>query len=282
MIGELVRGRVEDVPVLSLAGTEPADWWAGSLRAFKANVGQRDYPCHFGRLALARGELTAVFFEQSTAALAPCLSWFLDMSRARRERRLVLAAFRRPQDPPATEREYAEQFWQVLQDLHDADTADWPADFPRDPEHSAWEFSFHGVPMFVFAAAPSYRRRASRNVGPGLVLLFQPRNVFAGIEGGTPRGIAARQVIRDRLDWWDTVPPHPDLGDYGDPSNHEWRQYYVPDEQGRLHGRCPLHLRGVAAPGAVHDPGPAAGPAAQLPELVADPQEGSAEHDDRG
>ena len=99
--------------------------------------------------------------------------------------------------------------------------------------------------MFVFAAAPSYARRASRNVGPGLVLLFQPRNVFEGIEGGTPRGMAARQIIRTRLGQWDTMPLHPDMGDYGDPSNHEWRQYFIPDDQGRLHEKCPLQIRGA-------------------------------------
>ena len=99
--------------------------------------------------------------------------------------------------------------------------------------------------MFVFAAAPSYAHRTSRNVGPGLVLLFQPRNVFDGIEGGTPRGMAARQIIRSRLNRWDTVPVHPDLGDYGDPSNSEWRQYFIPDGHRRLAEKCPLQISGA-------------------------------------
>lgn len=245
MIGELTTTRIDGVPVLAAAGAEPAAWWADSLREFKASVGQRDYPCHFGRLALARGELTVVFFDESLAPLGACLAWFLDLSREHLDRRQVLAAIRKPDVRPVAEAQYAEQFWRILQSLHDADTAEWPAGFPRDPEHSAWEFSFHGVPMFVFAAAPTYRRRASRNLGPGLVLLFQPRNVFDGIEGGSPRGVAARQVIRDRLDRWDTVPPHPDMGDYGDPSNHEWRQYFIADDQARLHEACPLHVRGA-------------------------------------
>jgi FPC/CPF motif-containing protein YcgG len=167
------------------------------------------------------------------------------MSRRHLDRKMVLAAFCEPRRETVAEAPYAEQFWSILQDLHDADTSEWPADIPRDPADSAWEFSFDGVPMFVFAAAPSYSRRASRNVGPGLVLLFQPRNVFDGIKGGTPRGMAARQIIRTRLNRWDTVPPHPDLGDYGDPSNNEWRQYFVPDDQGRLHEKCPLQIRGA-------------------------------------
>jgi FPC/CPF motif-containing protein YcgG len=247
MSTEPSRIRIEGVPVLVAEGTAPGAWWEESLRQFKASVGQRQYPCHFGRLALARGELSATFLSGSTQPLAQCLSWFLEMSREHLERRMVLAAFCEPLDPAVSEQAYAERFWRILQDLHDADDTEWPVAIPRHPEHAAWEFSFHGVPMFVFAAAPTYLRRASRNVGPGLVLLFQPRNVFDGIEGGTPRGMAARHIIRDRLDHWDTVPPHPDMGDYGDPANNEWRQYFVPDDQSRLHEKCPLHIKGADA-----------------------------------
>jgi uncharacterized protein len=241
--GEPVRLMIEGVPVLA-GQAAPAPWWSESLRQFKESVGQRDYPCHFGRLALNRGELYAAFCDQDAPPLAGRLAWFLDMSRDHLDRKLVLAAFYEP-GLPVGEAVYGERFWRTLQDLHDADTSEWPAWIPRDPEDSAWEFSFHGVPMFVFAAAPSYARRASRNAGPGLVLLFQPRNVFDGIEGGTPRGMAARQIIRTRLSQWDTVPPHPDMGDYGDPSNHEWRQYFIRDDHGRLHEKCPLQIRGA-------------------------------------
>lgn len=250
---EPARLMLEGVPVL--AGPDaPAPWWSPSLRRFKESVGQRDYPCHFGRLALTRGELYAVFCEDHTASLADRLAWFLDMSREHPDRKLVLTAFYKPTAVPGSEASYAEAFWRILQDLHDADTAEWPAGMPLDPEDSAWEFSFHHVPMFVFAAAPSYTRRDSRNLGPGLVLLFQPRNVFDGIEGGTPRGMAARQIIRTRLSQWDTVPPHPDMGDYGDPSNHEWRQYFIPDDQSRLFEKCPLQIRGADSAHPVDEP----------------------------
>ncbi len=249
--------RVEGIPVICAGQPEPQDWWAESLRVFRASVGMRDYPCHFGRLALTRGELFATFFETSAGPLAETLAAFLDMSRLHLDRRMVLAAFQRPDDQAGgspgdqarSEWSHAEQFWQVLQELSDADNVGWPDGFPREPEDSAWEYAFHGVPMFVFAAAPSYQRRASRNLGPGLVLLFQPRNVFDGIEGGTPRGMAARHVIRARLEKWDTVDPHPDMGDYGDPSNNEWRQYFIPDDQSRLYESCPLRLsRGAGVP----------------------------------
>jgi FPC/CPF motif-containing protein YcgG len=239
---------IENMPVIVTSDSEPQPWWAGSLRTFKASLSRRDYPCHFGRIALERGELFATFFEDSVPPLAASLAEFLDMSRKRLDRRMVLAAFHKPDDRLTGERAHAERFWAVLQGLHDTDDAAWPADVPPGPDDSAWEFSFHGVPMFVFAAAPSYLRRASRNLGPGLVLLFQPRNVFNGIEGGTPRGVRARLVIRERLRRWDTVLPHPDLADYGDPSNNEWRQYFIPDDQSRLYERCPLHVNEPGVP----------------------------------
>ena len=96
MSAEPTRPTIEGVPVLLADGAAPAAWWPESLRQFKASVGQREYPCHFGRLALARGELYAVFFDQSVASVAPCLDWFLDMSRRHLDRKLVLATFCEP------------------------------------------------------------------------------------------------------------------------------------------------------------------------------------------
>ena len=108
------------------------------------------------------------------------------------------------------------------------------------PDDGDWEFCFHGTQMFVFAATPTHELRISRQLGPGMILLFQPRNVFHGIEGGTPGGIAARNRIHDRLRKWDLVPPHPAMGAYGDPAHPEWRQYFIGDHDRSVHSSCPL------------------------------------------
>jgi FPC/CPF motif-containing protein YcgG len=68
----------------------------------------------------------------------------------------------------------------------------------------------------------------------------QPRNVFDGIEGGSPAGTKARRNIRNDLAAWDTADPHPSMGDYGDQSNHEWQQYYIADDATSMYGSCPL------------------------------------------
>ncbi|MGB9376477.1 MAG: amino acid adenylation domain-containing protein [Mycobacteriales bacterium] len=202
------------------------------------------YPCHFGRIALRQNELYATFFDdESTGELADALRMFLAVSQSQPQRRMALAAFRRPEATLRTHAWYAERFWSVLQALHDVDGTPWNSDVSADPDDPSFEFVFAGVPMFVFAGSPTHALRTSRNLGDGMVLLFQPRNVFRGFEGGTPAGTRARQLIRDRLAVWDAIEAHPDMGDYGDPSNHEWRQYFIADDSSRLHERCPLRLR---------------------------------------
>jgi hypothetical protein len=56
----------------------------------------------------------------------------------------------------------------------------------------------------------------------------QPRWVFDGLSADTDRGERVRRTIRARLESYDTVPPHPDIGPYGDDDSREWHQYFLP------------------------------------------------------
>ncbi|MET8846905.1 amino acid adenylation domain-containing protein [Amycolatopsis sp. NPDC004625] len=217
-------------------------WLVRAAEVFRADVGHAEYPCHFGRNALHLGELfgTWVGEDGDLSAMRDDLVAFLDATRPFAHRRMALAAFFAP-EPGATHAGHGRRFWTVLRRLAGTDDRPWPDEIPTAPEHSRWEFSFHGVPMFVFAAAPTHVARRSRRLGDGLVLLFQPRNVFAGIEGGSPAGMVARRRIRERLAAWDTIEPHPFMGNYGDPSNFEWKQYYISDaDGGAMYERCPF------------------------------------------
>ncbi|WP_103349444.1 amino acid adenylation domain-containing protein [Amycolatopsis sp. CA-128772] len=218
-------------------------WLVRAAEVFRTDVGHAEYPCHFGRNALHLGELfgTWVGEDGDLAAMRDDLVAFLDATRPFAHRRMALAAFFAP-EPGAGHAEHGRRFWTVLRRLCDTDDRPWPDEIPTAPEHSRWEFSFHGVPMFVFAAAPTHVARRSRNLGAGLVMLFQPRNVFAGIEGGSPAGMVARRRIRERLAAWDTIEPHPFMGSYGDASNFEWKQYYISDaDGGAMYETCPLN-----------------------------------------
>lgn len=214
-----------------------------ALPAFRESVGNRTYSCHFGRRALEQRELFVTYIDRAgMPEFAEALAGFLDYVRPTPRRRQVLAAFAEP-GGEQTHDAHGRRFWGILRWLQDHDQQPWPSDVPHDPHDPAWEFCFNGTPMFVFAAAPTHRLRRSRGLGSCLVLLFQPRNVFAGIEGGTRAGKAARHRIRGALATWDSAPTHPAMGDYGDPSNFEWRQYYIPDDQSDMYPACPLSAR---------------------------------------
>lgn len=138
--------------------------------------------------------------------------------------------------------EYHQKFWSILQFLHDNDSEAWPASIPYHVDDEWWEFSFGGVPIFAVCSTPAHGRRKSRS-GPTFLITFQPRWVFEGLEADTPRGTAARRVIRERLRAYDDVEPSPELGAYGDTANREWRQYFLPDDNQDSLPRCPFQHR---------------------------------------
>ena len=79
-------------------------------------------------------------------------------------------------------------------------------------------------------------------MGRSMYMFFQPRILFAGIEGNTESGQLARKKIRDAANRYDEVPaPHPDQGWFGDPGSLEWKQFAIPDTQEKVEGPCPFH-----------------------------------------
>ncbi|MBL1217753.1 MAG: YqcI/YcgG family protein [Planctomycetes bacterium] len=219
------------------------DWLPASFSAYRQSVLDADYPCYLGTMAEARGEMIYSYVDgpQHVHHVAETLTAFTDVSEAHVENRHALALFFRPEPDEQTHEYYERAFWTHLSYLREHDPAPWPADIPEDPEHHLWEFCFNGVPMFIFSASPSYKKRRSRNLGPSLILLFQPRSVFEGIEGDTRSGRATRSRIRSALERWNLMKPHPSLNAYGDPTNREWRQYFLPDTNDDVKGTCPLH-----------------------------------------
>lgn len=143
--------------------------------------------------------------------------------------------------------EYNAKFWSVMQFLHDQDEEPWPGGTPTDPDDPLWEFSFAGTQIFVVCNNPAHEQRASRH-SPGFMITFQPRWVFEGLEPESPRGAAARKVIRKRLVAYDQQAPAAELGGFGDPDNREWQQYFLPDTNNEPPMGCPFHAKAMAAP----------------------------------
>lgn len=228
--------RVLDCGVLGIAPEE--SWKIDAYEQYKSRLRAPDYPCFFGQSGEARGEMMYTFIANNDLdELATNMQRFVGLIRTPDYERCSLIAFFEP-DPSIVDHEvFVARFWQALQFLHEHDSD--PAN--RAPDHPLWEFSFQGSEMFVVGASPTYRLRRSRNLGPCVVLVFQPRSLF--IDPATSQPIAApvRQRIHKRMLAYDEMPVHPDIGFYGEALNREWKQYALPDDNEPTRGVCPFH-----------------------------------------
>lgn len=220
---------------------ELPNWFKREYKKFRQKVLDRKYPCHFGTIAEKKRELRYLFVEDEDAnAIAYGLRSFLELSRANPSVKYALILFIKPAPALSSLDYYADQFWRILKNLIRQDSAPWPDNRPQKPEDPNWEFCFDGEPMFVFSANPGYYLRDTRVFGKSHLMLFQPRRIFNGIEGGTFAGTRAREQIRKRMKKWEDMPAHPDMGSYGDPASQEWKQYFLPDDNTPLPNVCPI------------------------------------------
>lgn len=227
-----------------LAADDCPSWLDGCYDIFRANVMHPNYPCFFGTQAERKGEMfyTAIPAGEPEA-LASSLATFVHLGQQPRYHRYNLAAFYEPVNLPADHEALRQWFWRELQMLHRHDSYhDHHGPFLQ-PDHPDWEFCYQGCQMFVVVCSPTYKRRHSRRMGPGIVLLFQPRAVFIDTVTNVEIAHSVRTRIRSRLAAWDGMETPPDLGLYGDPSNREWKQYCLPDDEGPVPGTCPFLTR---------------------------------------
>lgn len=223
-------------------------WGSTAIEGLNATLTARDnpFPCTFAVSAVHKSTLRFGFVDdvddaRTWSALPGILTEYLrDYRQIDRETALIV--FFGPQQTVADVDGYRRRFWEVLRFLHTRDKVAWPDEMPRDTDDPAWEFSFGGTPLFVVCNTPAHLARRSR-FSPTFMISFQPRWVFEEIGVETPRGAAARRVIRKRLRAFDNREPSPVLGDYGDPANREWQQYFLPDDDDNTEQVCPFRHR---------------------------------------
>ncbi|HEY4296727.1 MAG TPA: YqcI/YcgG family protein, partial [Paraburkholderia sp.] len=227
----------------STFGRALPDWLPASYERLRVDVMDPGYPCFFGTQAEKRGEMFYSWIDgKDISSLPDTMARFAELAKLPEYEKNNIAIFFEPDAEPLTHAAYRDAFWHTLQYLHDRDP-DPAVGRQLDPSHPDWEFSFAGLETFVVCACPSFGARHSRNLGPGMVLLFQPRAVF--VDKVTNRAIStqARSEVRRRLNVWDEVPPHADLGYFGDSDNREWKQYFLPDDTTPNFGACPFLRR---------------------------------------
>lgn len=218
-------------------GPHPEGWPAQAAASFVVRM-LDGFPCVFGADAVRKGALRLAFIPNGPTRhleLAAALYEFAQVAQEVGKRPSLVCLFEH--NPRLTTLEdYREAFWGLLQCLHVEDTAAWPPEISEDPNHPSWEFSFAGMPFFVVANTPLHDKRRSRH-SEWFSLTFQPRFAFETL---TPEQDAkARKLIRERLATYDSIPPSPELGHYGEIL--EWHQYFLPDDNEPQSGTCPWH-----------------------------------------
>jgi hypothetical protein len=216
-------------------------WKLEAYEQYKARLQAPEYPCFFGQSGEARGEMLYTFIaEGDLNELVNNMRQFVSLIGAPPHERSSLIAFFEP-DPSITDHmSFVARFWRILQFLHDHDRD--PAT-DRTPDHPFWEFAFERCEMFVVGASPTYKHRRSRNLGPGAVLVFQPRALFIDPATSQPIAASIRQRIHKRMLAYDGMTVHPDIGFYGNIGNREWKQYALPDDNEPEAGAYPFQTR---------------------------------------
>jgi len=262
---ETLHGRLDDAP----------EWLQEHYRTFRESMlGERDgspFPCYFGIEVEREGDMLYAACESTTdpAALLRLRDTLVEYLETYPDHadRAPLAVFFAPFDGKATEEgtaggeateaDYHERLWHVLEFLHVHDPEPWPESIPTDPDDAHWEFCFGGEPLFPTSRAPFYDDRKSRYSPVGLEITFQPRAVFEGITADTEAGQRARDTIRSRMGEYDGVCPHADLGDWGVEGDREWTQYLFREDDAESPDECPLDptREHPKAPEALLEPG---------------------------
>jgi FPC/CPF motif-containing protein YcgG len=222
------------------------DHWTAFERSMTRERNDTPFPCFFGVEAFENADLLytacrSMTDRDSLWALRETLLEYLAVFEEYGER-TPLVTFFAPPERPLTEAEYHGSLWHVLQFLHVHDPEPWPRDIPTDPDDPRWEFCFGGEPIFPTCRAPFYDDRQSRYCPVGLEITFQPRAVFEGVTADTEAGQRAREVIQGRLEAYDGVCPHADLGDWGVEGDREWLQYLFHADPDQQPAECPLTI----------------------------------------
>lgn len=218
-------------------------WVTREYENFRSVVTDKTFPCYFGMTAEHKGELRYSYISHDNWTHLPdTLKEFMKLFDT--NKRLIRHGFFLFVEPEEERKDipyYRDYFWRILQYLHEQDDKPWPKDYPTDPDHHLWAFSFSEEPYFVFGNTPAYAKRKTRDLGNSLVLGFQPRRIFEGLEGTSKGGHMSREKVRERVEKWDNLPKHPNISHYGDLEHREWKQYFIGDDCEPIKGKCPFH-----------------------------------------
>jgi FPC/CPF motif-containing protein YcgG len=114
----------------------------------------------------------------------------------------------------------------IVQAVMEQNAADGNAKELPEPGDPDWRLWLDHTELFINFSSPRHLKRRSRNVGLCFTLIVQARASFDHPSFRSPR---ARGEIRKRLGKYDAVAPHPSLGDFNDPDDHDAVHFFLGD-----------------------------------------------------
>ncbi|MNS46804.1 YqcI/YcgG family protein [compost metagenome] len=213
------------------------DWQVAAYHAFAAKMMNREdkFPCIPATLGFSHSHLRYGFVPDprspySEQTMAELLRNYTENSRQFGKYTSLILFFSTPSDlkNKFSVEQYESLFWDLLSRTGREDKREWPQHIPVDPANHVWEFNFHEESYFVYCATPAHTRRQSRHF-PFFMLALTPRWVLVEFNKLPKQAQMMKPLIRQRLEAYDTIGPHPDLKLYGDADNYEWKQYFLRD-----------------------------------------------------
>lgn len=133
-------------------------------------------------------------------------------------------------------------FWNILQYLIYSDKKDKPIDIPENPDNYKWQFCFHGIPIFINGHSSAYKNRKSRLSHSDMMMVIQTMETLNPVAGNSKKSNLIRTNIRERVSQYDKIPVSNLLGSYPNENSHEWKQFWLPDENVDKN-KCPLKFK---------------------------------------
>ncbi|MBF8747271.1 YqcI/YcgG family protein [Pseudomonas putida] len=221
-------------------------WTYQTIQHFRGVLANPDFPCLFGRKAVA-GESCHILFARAehladdiARGLSDYVATIKPIPLKQRIGSPLVVFLETPGDSTLAQQQALA--WKVLEGVHARDPQPWPQAMPTDPQDSDWSFCYAGMPLFINMNFPGHQQMKSRNLGPHITFVINPRENFDEVaNAATESGRRIRARIRDRVRHYNDGVVPDTLGAFGDRDNYEWKQYQL-QEQGSLNpSRCPFH-----------------------------------------
>jgi len=218
-------------------------WFTIAITEISERVSNSEFPCPFGRKSWEASSAKILFCEKYEHLLSGLEEYTNFVKKTDVKNRIYAPLISVISKRLIKGDGQHATAWNMLNWAHMRDPEAWPDDVPIDSEASEWSFCFNGIQLFINFSSSDHKYMKSRNLGPFLCLVINPRQNFDLVASAdTKSGQLIRKKIRSRVAAYNGGLVPEELGQYGEAENREWKQYQLHEEGLPRPSRCPLKL----------------------------------------